>query len=358
MGAPVWHSDLGGLADPGQFTGPLDITGQDTAGLLRLLRLMLVIRIVEEQVAELVIAGLARTPCHLGIGQEAVATGVCSGLLSTDRVFGGHRSHSQFLALGGSPYGLLAEILGRVDGVSHGMGGSMHLYGASVGFHGSVPLVGATIPIAVGAALAAKMDGGDSVAVAFFGDGACEEGVFHESLNLAVVYNLPVLFVCENNLFASHLDIQFRQPSDRIARYGEAHRVRSRTVDGNDVLAVQSAALDLIGAARAGNGPGLLEAVTYRIRGHVGPNEDIDVGVNRKMEDVTRWKQRCPIRRLSDALLASGGATQADLAALRTEVATEIEAAVMQAKAAGYPELSALHELVYAKGNAVQKGQP
>ncbi len=302
MTTGTWHSELGGLADPARFREPLEITGQETAGLLHLLRSMWLIRVVEEQVAELVLAGEARTPCHLGIGQEAVAVGICAELRNTDRVFGGHRSHSQFLALGGSPFGLLAEILGRVEGVSHGMGGSMHLYGASVGFHGSVPLVGATIPIAVGAALAAQMDGGDSVAVAFFGDGACEEGVFHESLNLAVVYNLPMLFVCENNLFASHLDIQFRQPSDRVARYAEAHRIRNRTVDGNDVLAVQRAAKELIDAARAGQGPAMLEAVTYRFRGHVGPNEDIDVGVNRRMEDVEKWRQRCPIQRLSAAL--------------------------------------------------------
>lgn len=346
--ADTWQSELGGLADPARFTTPLEIAGRDTAGLLLMLRSMWQIRIVEEHVADLVVAGLARTPCHLGIGQEAVAVGVCAELRSTDRVFGGHRSHSQFLALGGSPFGLLAEILGRVEGVSHGMGGSMHLYGAEVGFHGSVPLVGATIPIAVGAALAAQMDGGDSVAVAFFGDGACEEGVFHESLNLAVVYNLPVLFVCENNLFASHLDIQFRQPSDRVARYAEAHRVRNRTVDGNDVLAVQTAARELVGAARSGQGPAMLEAVTYRFRGHVGPNEDIDVGVNRRMEDVERWRQRCPIRRLSEALLAGGAVTAAELAGLQAGVQTEVTDAVSRAKAGHYPPTTALLDLVYA----------
>lgn len=348
MTTDTWQSDLGGLADPARFREPLDITGQDTARLLRLLRSMWQIRVVEEQVAALVVAGLAKTPCHLGIGQEAVAVGVCAELRNTDRVFGGHRSHSQFLALGGSPFGLLAEILGRVEGVSHGMGGSMHLYGASVGFHGSVPLVGATIPIAVGAALAAQMDGADSIAVAFFGDGACEEGVFHESLNLAVVYNLPVLFVVENNLFASHLDIQFRQPSDRVARYADAHRVRNRTVDGNDVLTVQGAAKELIDAARAGQGPGLLEAVTYRFRGHVGPNEDIDVGVNRRMEDVESWKRRCPIRRLSEALLAGKAVTEAELKRLQTDVHAEVAEAVSKAKAGHYPPKTALLDLVYA----------
>ena len=347
-----WQSDLGGLADPTLHTAPLDVVGEDHQELVRILRAMLQIRQVEEQIADLVVSGMARTPCHLGIGQEAAAVGVCESLKLTDRVFGGHRSHSHFLALGGSAYRLLAEVLGRVDGASRGMGGSMHLYGASFGFHGSVPLVGATIPIAVGAALAAQMDGEGSIAVTFFGDGACEEGVFHESLNLAAVYRLPVLFVCENNLFSSHLDIQFRQPSDRIARYGDAHRITSVTVDGNDVLAVRDAARQMIDAARAGEGPGLLELVTYRIRGHVGPNEDIDVGVHRRMEDVRAWKIRCPIRRMEDALVASGVMTPAGLAELKAGVAADIDNAAIQAKAASYPDAGALRALVYAASNA------
>jgi pyruvate dehydrogenase E1 component alpha subunit len=343
-----WQSELGGLADPARYTEPLDVGGRDPARLLEQLRSMVRIRRVEEQIADLVVAGLARTPCHLGIGQEAVAVGVCAHLRHTDRVFGGHRSHSQFLALGGSPSRLIAEVLGKADGASRGMGGSMHLYGRSVGFHGSVPLVGATIPIAVGAALAAKMDGGDSVAVAFFGDGATEEGVFHESLNLAVVYGLPILFVCENNLFSSHLDIEFRQPSDRIARYGEAHRITSLTVDGNDVIAVEAAAAELVGASRTGHGPRLLEAVTYRFRGHVGPNEDIDVGVHRRMEDVEAWKERCPIRRLSAGLLAAGVVSAAHIEELERAIAGEIADAVARARDGRYPEAAALHDFVYA----------
>lgn len=347
-----WQSELGGLADPGRYTEPLEIAGEDRRELVKMLRAMLQIRLVEERIADLVVSGLARTPCHLGIGQEAAAVGVCTNLRATDRVFGGHRSHSQFLALGGSAYSLLAEILGKAEGASHGMGGSMHLYGASVGFHGSVPLVGATIPIAVGAALAAQMDGEGSVAVAFFGDGACEEGVFHESLNLAAVYNLPVLFVCENNLFSSHLDIQFRQPSDRIARYGEAHRIASATVDGNDVLAVRDAARQMIVTARSGKGPGFLELVTYRIRGHVGPNEDIDVGVHRRMEDVQAWKRRCPIRRMVDALSTAGAMSSDDYAELQASIAAEIDAAVGRAKAAPYPDADALRALVYASARS------
>ncbi|MCC7257969.1 MAG: thiamine pyrophosphate-dependent dehydrogenase E1 component subunit alpha [Gammaproteobacteria bacterium] len=309
---------------------------------------MLVIRHTEDQIGRLVVEGLARTPCHLGIGQEAVAVGVATRLRATDRAFGNHRSHSHFLALGGSPESLIAEVLGKASGASRGMGGSMHLFGRDVGFHGSVPIVGATIPIAVGAGLAAKLDGGDSVAVAFFGDGATEEGVFHESMNLAVVSDLPVLFVCENNLFSSHLDIEFRQPSDRIGRYADAHRMRTLTVDGNDVLAVEAAAATLVEAARRGEGPALLEAVTYRFRGHVGPNEDLDVGVHRRMADVQAWKQRCPIRRLRDGLVAAGVLSGEDFAAMEREVVTDIGQAVGLARSAPYPDVSALHDLVYA----------
>jgi len=238
----VGASELGGLADPARFIEPIDVGNESAAVLRRQLASMLTIRFAEEAIGGLVESGHARAPCHLGIGQEAIAVGVSAVLTANDRVFGGHRSHSHFLALGGDVYKLIAEVLGKVDGASRGMGGSMHLYDRSVGFYGSVPLVGATIPLAVGAGLAAKLDKGDAVGVTYFGDGAAEEGVFHESLNLAAAFALPVLFVCENNLFSSHLDIALRQPSDRIARFGEAHRVQSRTVDGNDVVAVARAA--------------------------------------------------------------------------------------------------------------------
>ncbi len=182
-------------------------------------------------------------------------------------------------------------MLGKADGTSKGMGGSMHLYGEDVGFMGSVPLVGATIPLAVGAGLAAKLDGRGAIGVTYFGDGATEEGVFHESMNLAATFSLPVLFVCENNLFSSHLYITQRQPSDRIARYGEAHRMATVTIDGNDVAGVARTTAALIKDIRAGKGPALIEAITYRHRGHVGPKDDIDVGVQRSVADVNRWKQ-------------------------------------------------------------------
>lgn len=342
------RSELAGLADPKQFTSPVDISGWESDILLKFLKQMLVIRIVEEEIGNLVIENAARAPCHLGIGQEAIPVGLSIHLRPTDRVFGGHRSHSHYLALGGATYPLIAEVLGKYDGVSKGMGGSMHLYGAEYGFQGSVPLVGATIAIAVGAALALKMDQSDDVAVSYFGDGATEEGVFHESLNLASNYELPVLFVCENNLFSSHLNISLRQPSDKLARFGEAHRMPAKVVDGNDVIAVANAGHELLAEMRKGGGPAFLEPVTYRLRGHVGPNEDIDVGVRRKMEDLEAWRKRDPVKRLKEALFAAGYLTEAAFEQLKEKMRGDVLDDVKRAKNAAYPRDALLLDLVYA----------
>lgn len=341
-------SRLGPLADPAQFTGPLDIAGFDPGGLKAMLAGMLTIRLAEEAVADLIESGEAVCPCHLGIGQEAIAVGVSSVLKRTDKVFGNHRSHSHYLALGGDLFAMYAEILGRDAGTSHGMGGSMHLYAPEVGFCGSVPIVGATIPIAVGAGLAANMDGKGNIAVSYFGDGASEEGVLHESLNMASIYKLPVLFVCENNLYSSHLDIGLRQPTDSISRFAEAHCIAYRVVDGNDVIAVKKAADELALGGREGRGPGFLEAVTFRWRGHVGPKEDIDVGVRRKPEILKAWKRRDPVRRLSNAMTDAGIITNAEFENNCADVRRVIADAVERARAAAYPPTSALLDLVYA----------
>jgi len=342
-----FRSALGGLADPQRHHEPLDVGGTDTAVLARFLESMLTIRLAEEAIGALVEEGLAKTPCHLAIGQEAIAVGVSASLRRNDRIFGGHRSHAHLLALGGDLDGLFAEILGKASGLSRGMGGSMHLYAPSVGFQGCVPLVGATIPIAVGAGLACRLDGGDAIAVCYFGDGAAEEGVFHESLNLAASQRLPVLFVCENNLFSSHLDILLRQPSDRIARFADAHAVRALTVDGNDVLAVAAAADSLARHARSGGGPAFLEAVTYRHRGHVGPKEDVDVGVRRTMSELTLWKRRDPIGRLAGAMLAAGMIAEGHCDALRREIGTRVAAARAFGETSPYPDATALLGAVF-----------
>jgi acetoin:2,6-dichlorophenolindophenol oxidoreductase subunit alpha len=344
-------SELGELVDPGaqRYLQPCDLAGFPTEQLISFLRTMRLIRAAEEQIAEWVEQRRAHCPCHLGIGQEAVATGVAAALRASDRLFGNHRSHGHYLAARGELYALLAEVLGRAHGCSRGMGGSMHLQSLEHGFFGSVPIVAGTIPIAVGAGLAAKMDGGSDIAVAFFGDGACEEGVLHESLNLAAIYGLPVLFVCENNQYSSHLDIALRQPSDRMSRYAEAHRVRAQIVDGNDVTAVARVAEELVGVARRERIPLFLEAITYRWCGHVGPKEDLDVGVRRSLEHLAAWKRRDPVRRLEDGLLAAQRATPAQLAQLREEVSEQVRDSAARALAAPWPADGNLLDYVYAQ---------
>jgi pyruvate dehydrogenase E1 component alpha subunit len=341
-------SSLGNLADPACVLGPCNIMGHSKKQLTSDLATMIRIRIVEERIGQLAVDQIIKTPIHLAIGQEAVAVGVSRHLRSSDRVFGGHRSHSHYLALGGNLGGLLAEILCRETGVAGGRGGSMHLIDQSVGFSGSVPLVGATIPLGVGAALAAKFDGAGDIGVSYFGDGACEEGVLHESLNLAMVQHLPILFVAENNLYSSHLDIKLRQPDDKVSRYAEAHRMRQEVVDGNDLTAVISAAKRLIDSARAGEGPGFLEAITYRWRGHVGPDENIDVGVRRSAKEVAAWRGRDPIARLRDALIESGSFSYADFSTIEGTESERIEAAISTALLDNFPTADKILDHVYS----------
>jgi acetoin:2,6-dichlorophenolindophenol oxidoreductase subunit alpha len=344
-------SELGELTDPrsARYLADCVTDGFDKAELLRYLESMRLIRRVEEQIGDWVTARVARCPCHLGIGQEAIAVGIAAALLPTDRLFGNHRSHAHFLAVGGSPDELLAEVLGRATGCSRGMGGSMHLIDRQRGFHGSVPIVGATIPIALGAALAARMDGTGAVAVAYFGDGAAEEGVLHETLNFAAVHELPMLFVCENNQYSSHLDIALRQPSDRVCRYAEAHRIDAHVFDGNDVTGVTTLARRVVGDMRRNGRPAFLEGVTYRWRGHVGPNEDIDVGVRRSTDDLVAWKARDPVARLERALVTKAIAQKTEIEAVSQRVLARVDGAARAALAAPWPPESALLGSVFAE---------
>ena len=339
---------LGRLADPAQCHEPVDLAGTAPALLTAWLRKLVEIRCAEEKIGDEFGKAVIKCPCHLVIGQEAPAVGVAASIRKGDRVFGAHRSHAHFLALGGTLHHLLAEVLGKDIGCSRGMGGSMHLIDRANNFHGSVPIVGATIPIATGAALAAKMDKAGGVAVSYLGDGATEEGVFHESLNFASVFKLPVIYVVENNLFSSHLHISLRQPFDSICRYAVAHGVPWQRVDGNDTIAMASAAGSAIAAARAGEGPQLIEAVTYRWRGHVGHREDNDVGVQRK-EGHAEWKKRDPIARLASAMISAGHLTDAGLQGIWAEYRAAVETAWTQASADPYPHVSTLLTRVYSQ---------
>lgn len=349
VGADPFH--LGRLADPTQCQEALVLGDTAPARLRSWLDKLIEIRCAEEKIGEEFGKAVIKCPCHLVIGQEAPAVGVAAHIRQGDRVFGAHRSHAHFLALGGTLHHLLAEVLGKVTGCSRGMGGSMHLLDRAHQFFGSVPIVGATIPIATGAALAAKMDRAGDVAVSYLGDGATEEGVFHESLNFASVFKLPAIYVVENNLFSSHLHISLRQPHDSVCRYALAHGVAWQRVDGNDTVAMARAAGQAIAAARAGGGPQLIEAVTYRWRGHVGHREDNDVGVARK-EGLDEWKKRDPIARLARAMTAAGILTESELAASWATSRQAVEAAWRQATDDPYPPAAALLDWVYAtEGN-------
>jgi len=281
-------------------------------------RTMYRIRRAEEAIASMPDTG----PCHLCIGQEAVAAGVCAALRREDSVWGGHRSHGHYLAKGGSLEGLFAEILGKTNGCSGGRGGSMHLIAPEDGMLGTVPIVAATVPLAAGAALAYKMRGESRVAVAFFGDGAIEEGHVQETFHLAGLYRLPIVFVCENNLYASHLHWTERRVADNLDQAGAFHSVPGERVDGNDVEAVYAAATGAVERARSGEGPSLLECRTFRWRGHVGASFDLDVGCQRRGE-LKEWMLKDPIQQCEAALQASDLETEKRL--IEEEIAQALE---------------------------------
>lgn len=311
-------------------------------------RMMLLIRGAEQRIGELVLEGAIKTPCHLSIGQEAIPAGVCAALQQDDSLWGGHRSHGHYLAKGGDLRAMMAEIFGKATGCARGRGGSMHLVDPAQGIFGTVPLVGATIPLAVGAALSAKLRGTQQIAAAFFGDGATDEGHFHESLNLAALYRLPVLFVCENNLYSTHLTLMERRVKDNIAESAAFHGLSGAVVDGNDVAAVYHAAQQAVHRARSGEGPTLLECRTYRWRGHVGPAADLDVGTDRRRE-LDEWQRRDPIAQCRSVLSARGLSSEV-LARIEAEVQAEINEAVSFARQSPAPDESELLHHVTVRG--------
>jgi len=342
-------NELKYLSDPHKLHSPVSIDGQHTNSLIEMLTSMLLIRKAEQRLALGRKNGLIGGPVHLGAGQEAIAVGISQSLKKTDRVFGAHRSHSHILALNPDVHKLFAEILGKETGFSKGMGGSMHLWDQPSGFYGSVPIVTGTVPLAVGAALAAKMKKTTDIGCAYIGDGAAEEGIFHESLNLAKVQNAPVLFVIENNLFASHMHISLRQPSDMISRFAIANDIPYKLIDGNDVVAVVEAAKELINDVRSSKGPRLMELVTYRWYGHVDWRDDVDVGVDRSLDDIENWKARDPIKRLSDSMIAEGLWDREQENKLNNELDEQIKVAWEKAMSDPYPNESAILDYVYSQ---------
>jgi TPP-dependent pyruvate/acetoin dehydrogenase alpha subunit len=309
---------------------------------------MLRIRLVEERIAQLYPEQEMRCPVHLSIGQEAVAAGVCAALQPDDAVFSSHRSHAHYLAKGCNLKAMMAELYGKSTGCCGGKGGSMHLVDLSAGMFAAVPIVGSTIPIAVGAALGSVMRGEPRVTVAFFGDAATEEGVFHESLNYAALKNLPVLFISENNYYSVYSPLAVRQPERREAMVlAQGHGIESHQRSGNDVMEVYQLASKAVEKARGGGGPTFLEFMTYRWLEHCGPNYDNDLGYRSECEFL-EWKGRCPVATFREELKNLKILDGQEAGSMESQIAAEIDEAVEFAKSSPLPERHLLFEHIYA----------
>jgi len=258
-------------------------------------KLMLRIRLVEESIADRYSEQNMRCPTHLSIGQEAISVGVCSNLEDDDQVLSTHRAHAHYLAKGGNLNAMIAEIYGKITGCSKGMGGSMHLIDKSVGFMGSTAIVGNTIPVAVGIALSIKIKKLKTISCVFFGDGATEEGAFYESVNFAIVHKLPILFICENNLYSVYSGLEVRQPPGRkIYEMVSALGIEANHGNGNKVLEVSEKVKIAKDNILKGEGPQFLEFDTYRWREHCGPNYDNDIGY-REENEFLEWQRQDPL---------------------------------------------------------------
>lgn len=313
-------------------------------------RSMLRIRVCEEGFVDPILSREIRCPVHLCSGEEAIATGVCSALEPGDYVFGNHRSHGHYLAKGGDLRAMVAEVFCKETGCSGGRGGSMHLIDPACGMLGSAPIVAGTISLALGAAMASWIRGSGEVAVSFFGDGATGEGVLCESLNFAALNKLPMIFVCENNLYSTHLPIDAIRVSRTIYKLGLPFGEKSYRVDGNDVLKVHEQAKKAVELCRRGEGPVFLECLTYRQRGHVGPDDNVQ-GTHtdiRPPAEIRRWLKKDPIKRLEAHLLGEGILTEVELQTVRTEVAREVRDAFDFARQSPFPAQEELTRYVFS----------
>ncbi|MEZ4530702.1 MAG: thiamine pyrophosphate-dependent dehydrogenase E1 component subunit alpha [Thermomicrobiales bacterium] len=319
--------------------GTLELTTEQA---LWLLREMLRIRRVEEALARSYAQGLIPGACHTYVGQEAIAVGVCAHLRADDVVFSTHRGHGHALAKGAPAREVMAELFGKATGVSKGRGGSMHLFVPEVGLMGTTGIVGPNILQATGAGYSFQLMKTDQVSVAFFGDGAMNNGAFHEGVNLAAIWGLPVVYVCENNQFATEVPFDYATRNTDVAERARSYGIPGVTVDGNDVLAVTEAAAAAIDRARRGGGPSLIEGKTYRTRPHAEGMRD---GGYRTMEEIEAWKQRDPIALLEARLLDRGIATQAQIDEVRQEIEDVVAEGLEFARNSPYPEpdTAALH---------------
>jgi TPP-dependent pyruvate/acetoin dehydrogenase alpha subunit len=315
--------------------------------LIDLLRRMWLIRAFEEKVSELYAERQIVGLLHLGIGQEAVAVGACSLLRHDDYVFGGHRSHGHAIAKGADINRLMAEIAGRATGYCAGKGGSMHIVAREAGFMTATGVVGGTIPLALGAAFAAKEKKKGQVALVFFGDGAGQAGPFHESLNIASLWQLPVIFVCENNGYAEFTPLSAHTKVERLAQHAKTYAIRASTVDGNDLIAVRAAMSKAVETCRAGEGPIFVECLTHRMRGHY----EGDPAKYRELSQLAEWKKKDPIGRVVRLLKSKEKITDKKLEAIENEARGLVEKAAEFALSSPWPTPIDVESLVYAESS-------
>lgn len=319
----------------------------DTGTAKALLFSMKRIRTVEETIADRYHEGKMRCPTHLCTGQEGVAAGIGLALRRNDYVVSTHRSHGHYLAKGGSLKGMIAEIYGKVTGCSSGKGGSMHLIDESAGFMGSTSIVGGTIPVGTGLGFSIQLHETDQVSCVFLGDGATEEGVFYESINFAALKKLPVLYVCENNLYSVYSSLGVRQPAGRRIFEMVRHMgIQSDSGDGNDAIDVYQKAVHALGSIRGGSGPYFIEFATYRWREHCGPNFDNHIGY-RTEEEYLHWKERDPIALLESEMQGGGLVTEAEIAQMDGVIAQEVNEAFEFAESSPFPSSDEIFDHLY-----------
>lgn len=306
------------------------------------------IRKIEETLAEVYAEQILRCPMHLSIGQEGVAVGVCKALRKEDGIMSTHRAHAHYLAKGGNLNKMIAEIYGKSSGCCGGIGGSMHLIDLSVGMLGCTPIVGGTFPVSVGVAFAKSMQKKCDITVSFFGEGMTEEGVFLEGLNFAGLKKLPILFVCENNMYSVYSPLSVRQPKERsLLKIAEGHGISAFSGDGNDVEEVFNMTTSALASIKEGNGPVLIEFSTYRWREHCGPNYDNHIGY-RTEEEFQKWKQCCPVEIYRKKLLSENILTPDLFENFLGKIQNELDVAFSLAREDSFPKVSLHDQPLYA----------
>lgn len=305
---------------------------------------------VEERIASKYPEQKMRCPVHLSIGQEAVAVGVCKAALHTDYLISGHRAHAHYLAKGGDLKAMIAEIYGKITGCSMGRGGSMHLVDQKVGMMGCTPIIGSSLPVALGLAFASVMKNENRITIVCFGDACTEEGIFAECLNFAALKKLPVLFLCENNFYSVYSPLSIRQPASRdLMMIAKGHGVWAKAEFGNDVSKVHALAKTTIDQIRSGGGPALLEFSTYRFREHCGPYFDKDLDYRTK-EEWQKWENLCPVKQTQEELLHRRLLTSEQMEQMKIEIHNEIDEAFLFAEQSAFPNPLNPQPLYYAHG--------